>query len=67
MAKKKVKNVHDLLERIELIQAERKRTSTNAKIRFAENIMGVVKHKNGKKDKVIQRDKEKVEWFNGNG
>ncbi len=67
MAKRKIKNVHDLLERVELIQAERKRTSANAKIRFGENIMGVVTHKNGTKDKVIQRDKEKVEWFDGNG
>jgi len=67
MAKKKLKNVHELLERVELIQAERKRTSANAKIRFAENITGVVKHSDGTKDKVIQRDKEKVEWFDGHG
>jgi len=64
---KKSKNVLDHLEAIELIQAQRKRNSTNAKIRFAENINGIVKHRNGEKEKVIQRDKAKVEWFNGNG
>lgn len=59
---KKPKNVFDLLEGIELIQAQRKRNSANAKILFSEKVSAIIKHKNGTKKHIGPRDKAKQEW-----
>ena len=59
---KKPKNMFDLLEGIELIQAQRKRSSQNAKILFGETISAVIKKKDGEKVRIGPRDKAKQEW-----
>ena len=52
----------ELLEDIELIQAQRKRNSQNAKILFGEIVSAVIKKSNGDKIRIGPRDKAKQDW-----